>query len=167
MCEPTTIALIASAVIGAGAAVQQADTARRVGHRNQEMAEYAAQDAVRRGSEDAMAARRRGEQIKGAQRAKFASAGLDLSEGTPADIVDQTDFFAETDQQTLKRNAARQAWSARAQGANFSMQGEAAAAQANLSAFGSLLGSGGQVANKWYTYRGTTAGNAANSSIAS
>lgn len=166
MCEPTTIALIASAVIGAGAAVQQADTARRVGNRNREMAEYAAQAAERRGKEDVMAARRRGEQIKGAQRAKFASAGLDLSEGTPADIMDQTDFFAETDQQTLKRNAARQAWSARAQGANFSAQGDAAATQANMQAFGTLLGAGGQVANKWYTYRGQN-GNAANAYVAS
>jgi hypothetical protein len=122
MCEATLIMMAASTVLSAGAQYQQGQVAKQVGRNNQIMAEYAAQDALRRGEEDAQKVRQQADQLKGRQRALMAAKGLDLTEGTPADILDQTDFFGQTD-------------------------------IATMSAFGTLLGSGGQVADKWYSRR--------------
>ena len=155
MCEPTTILLATTALSGAMAAkgaYDQGQVAKQVGRNNQIMAEYAAQDALRRGDEDASKIRQRGSQIKGAQRASMAAKGLDLGVGTSAELVDQTDFFSETDQTTARGNAQRSAWSARAGGANARAQGDAAAQQGNLSAFSTVLGTAGQVSSKWNEY---------------
>lgn len=155
MCEPATIALAATAISGTMSAVgayQQGQVAKQVGRNNAIMAEYAAQDALRRGEQEAQAVQRKAAQLKGSQRALMAAKGLDLSSGTPADILDSTDFFAENDVNTARFNARKDAWSSRAQGANARAQGDAAAKQANMTAFGTLLGTGGSVADKWLTY---------------
>lgn len=151
-------ATIVSALISARSAQVQGQVAKQVGRNNQILAEQAAQDAERRGSETAMAVRRRGDQTKGAQRAAQAASGLDLGVGTAAELQDQTAFFSDTDQKTARMNAAREAWSARAQGANFRYQGDAAASNANLSATGTLIGGASQVAGRWYQYGGSGGG---------
>jgi hypothetical protein len=99
----------------------------------------------------AIEARRRGEAMKGAQRVSMAAKGLDLSEGTAQQIQDTTDFFSETDQNTARYNAAKDAWSARQSGQLARWQGQAQAQQSNLQAFSTALGSAGSVASKWYT----------------
>lgn len=156
MCMPA-VALAATAIGGglsALGAYQQGQVAKQVGRNNQIMAEYAAQDAQRRGEEDAIKVRQRASQIKGAQRARMAANGLDLTTGTAAELQDQTDFFGQQDIATTRSNAARDAWSARVQGANARSQGDAAARQGNLAAFSTLLGTTGQVSDKWMTYGG-------------
>jgi hypothetical protein len=157
VCELTTLALTASAVSGGLSAVgayQQGQVNKQVAYNNARMAEYAAADAQRRGEEEAQAVRRKGDQVKGAQRARMAAAGLDLGVGTAAELQDQTDFFSETDQSTARFNASREAWSNREQAKQLRAQGSAAARQGTMSAFGTLLGTGGQVADKWRTYSG-------------
>lgn len=157
MCEPTTIALTATALAGGMQAYgqyQQGQVAAQVGRNNQIMAEYAAQDALKRGEDEAMRARRAGDQIKGAQRASMAARGLDLGVGTAQELQDQTDFFSLSDQTTARDNAKRDAWSARVQGANARAQGDAARRQGNLASFSTLLGTAGQVSSKWRQYGG-------------
>lgn len=157
MCEPTTLAAVALAATAAGGTVaavgqyQQGQVAKQVGANNQVMAEYAAKDALRRGEDEAIAARRRGDQVKGAQRARMAANGIDLGVGTAAELQDQTDFFSAGDQGTARFNASRDAWSARVGGANARAQGDAAARQATIGAFSTVLGTAGQVAGKWKT----------------
>lgn len=155
MCEPTTIALIttaAAAGISAKASYDQGQVAQQVGRNNATMAEYAAQDAQRRGEEEAAAIQRKGASLKSAQRVSLAAKGLDLGYGTAADLQDQTDFFTQSDMATTRTNAAREAWNMRARGQQTAFEGNAAARNANLAATGSLLGGAGQVADKWYTY---------------
>ena len=159
MCEPTTIALIATAAagtMGAVGAYQQGQAAKQVARNNATMAEYAAQDAERRGEEEAQAIQRKASQLRGAQRSMMAARGLDLGVGTPAELIDQTDFFAEQDRATARTNARREAWSTRAQGQDMLMQGKFASRNANLQAFSTLLGTAGSVSDKWMTYRGRT-----------
>lgn len=161
MCEPVTLttmqtvmlaATATAGVVSAVGAYQQGQVAKQVGRNNQIMAEYAAQDALRRGDQEAAAVQRRASQVQGAQRASLAAKGLDLGAGTAGELQDQTDFFSQTDQITARNNAARDAWSARAQGANARAQGSAAARQGNLSAFSTLLATGAQVSDRWATY---------------
>lgn len=155
MCEPTTIMLaatLASGAIAVKGAYDQGQVAKQVGRNNQIMAEYAAQDSLRQGEEDAIRLRQRTSTIKGAQRASMAAKGLDLGVGTAAELQDQTDFFGETDQATARANAQRNAWSARAGGANARAQGDAGAQQGNLQAFSTLLSTASSVSSKWQDY---------------
>jgi hypothetical protein len=157
MCEPTTIALIATAAgtaISAKASYDQGQVAKQVGQNNAQMAEYAAQDAQRRGEEEAAAIQRKGAALKSAQRVNLASKGLDLTYGTAADLQDQTDFFTQSDAATARTNAGREAWNMRARGSQALAMGRAEARNANMQAAGTLLAGGGQVADKWYTYKG-------------
>jgi hypothetical protein len=139
-------------VMSAGAMYQQGQAAKQMANYNATMAEYAAQDAQRRGEEDAAAIQRKAAGLKGTQRALMASRGLDLGTGTAAEIQDQTDFFGETDAATARGNAAREAWSSRARGALESYEGRMAARNANMQAFSTLLGTAGSVSDKWNTY---------------
>jgi hypothetical protein len=164
VCEPVTLSLAAgtlagglsSAAVGVGSlsAASALGLGATVGRNNQIMAEYAAQDALRRGEEDAIKVRQQTDKLKGTQRASMAAKGLDLSEGTPAALIEQTDFFGAVDATTARDNAKRDAWSARTGGANARAQGDAAAKQGTLSAFSTLLGTGAQVAGKWYLHNG-------------
>ena len=144
----------AASALGAYGQYQQGQAAKQVGRNNQIMAEYAAQDAVRRGEEDAIKVRQRADQIKGAQRSKMAASGLDLGVGTAAELQDQTDFFGQQDVATTRSNAQRAAWASRSSGNAAAAQGDFSAQQGNLGAFGTLLGGGAQVANKWMQYNG-------------
>lgn len=149
----TAVALVgASGAMSAYGSYQQGQTAAKVARNNQIMGEYAAQDAVKRGDEDAARVRRTGDQIKGAQRSSMAARGLDLGVGTAQELQDQTDFFSLTDQNTARDSAKRDAWASRAQGANIRAQGDAARQQGNLAAFSTLLGTAGQVSGKWASY---------------
>lgn len=144
--------LAATAISGGLSAVgqyQQGQVAKQVGRNNQIMAEYAAQDALRRGELDAQSVRRKADALKGTQRSLMAAKGLDLTSGTPAELIDQTDFFGEMDQNTARFNAKKDAWSSRYQGTLARAEGNAAARQANIGAFSTILGTASQVADKW------------------
>lgn len=132
--------------------MDQASVAQQTARNNAIMADYAAQDAQRRGEEEALAVRRKGAAVKSAQQAAQAAKGLDISYGTAADLADQTDFFNQSDVATTRTNAAREAWNLRAQGQQALAKGKADAMNAQAQAFGSLLGGAAQVSDKWYTY---------------
>lgn len=155
-----TMAYVAGAVaiIGMGmqyqASRQQAKVAEDTAKYNAQMNEYAAQDAQRRGEEEAAAVQRRGAALKSAQRVNMAAKGLDLSYGTAADLQDQTDFFTQSDVATARTNAAREAWSNRAQKDLALYQGHASASNARMQGTASLLQGAGQVAGNWYNMRG-------------
>jgi hypothetical protein len=145
-------ATVGSGVMAAGSAYQQGQVQKQVARNNATMAEYAAQDAQRRGEEDAAAISRKAAGLKGTQRSLMAARGLDLGVGTAAEIQDQTDFFGEADAATARFNASRDAWAYRAQGQDMMSQGKWAARNANAQAFSTLLGTAGSVASKWNTY---------------
>ena len=145
-------ATVGSGIMGAAGMYQQGQMAKQTAANNARMAEYAAQDAQRRGEEDAQAIQRKAAGLKGTQRALMASRGLDLGVGTAAEVLDSTDFFAEQDVNMARYNASRDAWSYRARGQQDLFEGRMAARNANAQAFGSMLGTAGAVADKWNTW---------------
>lgn len=147
-------ATVGGGVLSATSAYQQGQVAKQTARNNAQMAEVAAQDSQRRGEEEATAILRKGAALKSAQRVNLASKGLDLGYGTAADIQDQTDFFTQSDVATTRTNARREAWNQRARGQAMLQQGRADALNSQYQAAGSLLGGAGQVADKWYTYKG-------------
>ncbi len=126
----------------------------RVADNNATMAEYEAKDATRRGDEEVAAIRRNADMLKGSQRASMSARGLDLAEGTAAELQDQTDFFAQVDMATAKNNAAREAWGFRSKGLSYASEASMQRATARnispgMAAGTSLLTSAGSVASKW------------------
>lgn len=148
-------ASLASTLVGTGLSAygmySQAQTSKQIAKNNAVTAEYAAQDALRRGEKDVMELRRKGASLQSSQRAAMAAKGLDLGYGTSADLQDQTDFFTESDVATTRTNAAKEAWSRRSQGANY--RNEANATNPLLSGGSTLLSGAGLVADKWHRYR--------------
>lgn len=138
--------------ISALGAYSQAQTNKAMAEANAKNAEVQAQDALRRGEKDAQEVQRRAAAYKSAQRTALAKSGLDLTYGTAADLQDQTDFFGQADADTARSNARREAWARQSQSANFQM--EALASRPWLAGGSTLLAGAGNVASKWYDYRG-------------
>ena len=142
------VASLAGTAISTLGAYNQAQTSRQIASNNAKTAEYAAQESVRLGEKQAIEVQRKGAAVKSAQRVGLAAKGLDLSYGTAADLQDQTDFFTQSDVATTRTNAAKDAWSKRAQGANY--QGEANSQNPLMMAGGSLISGASAVASRWY-----------------
>lgn len=151
---PAIAALSGATALSAYGTYTQGQTAAAVARNNQVMAGYAAQDAERRGEEDAMKVRRQTSQVVGAQRSRLGANGVDLGVGTAAELQDQANFFGQMDSDTTRFNAKRSAWQARASGDQAAALGRAEAQQASIGAFSTLLSGAGQVAGKWQTYKG-------------
>lgn len=158
MCEPITImAAVGAAASAYGAysssqaAAAQAEYQADVAQANATMAGYQREDALRRGEEDAQQAARQAERMRGTQVARLASNGLDISSGSALSILEDTTFFGAQDVQTIRNNAAREAWGHSVQAdneiASSQMYTSAARAQNPGRAAGlSLLSSAGQFA---------------------
>lgn len=145
-------ASLASTGIGAASAMNIAETQKQVAANNAATARGQAESARIAGERDAITVQRRGSLMEGAQRARMAANGLDITSGTPADLLDQTNFFAVQDAATVRDNARRQAWAANSQASGY--QALSDGLSPTLAGATSLLGGAGQVADKWYTYRG-------------
>jgi len=145
-------ATIGGGVMSAGSAYQQSQANKQIARNNANTAEIQAQDAQRRGEQDVQDLQRKSAALKSSQRVGLAAKGLDLSYGTAGDLQDQVDFFSQSDAATLRTNAAKDAWGKRSQGANY--RAEASAQNPLMAATGSLMGSAGQVADKWMRYKG-------------
>lgn len=138
--------------LGAYGAYNQARAGKAAAEANAKNSEIQAQDAQRRGEQDAQEVQRRAAAFKSSQQVGLAAKGLDLGYGTAADLQDQTDFFSQQDAAMTRRNAGKEATSLRSQGRNFQM--EAAASRPWLAGGSTLLAGAGQVASRWYDYRG-------------
>lgn len=171
MCVVAAIPMaIAAAAAYKGAAAQK-DAAKweaQVAGANAQTSEALAVDAIARGNVASNDVRRRGEQLAGRQRAVMAARGVDLTQGSPLSILQDTTYFTQADIATTKSNAARDAWGYRTQGVNYQnqalfaqsradqinplFQGASAAAASYFGGGGNFgsLGSGMQVASKWY-----------------
>lgn len=151
------------AVLGATTAYGNSKAAKgaaqanaRIQDLNAQMAEWQAADAIKRGDRAAGVSRMRTRQFKGGQRAAMAANGVDLSFGSALDILNDTDQFGEIDAETIRDNAAREAWALRQQAAGLSVdatmyRARAAGESPLMAASTSLLTSAGRVADRWYS----------------
>ncbi len=137
-----------AAGISAKAAHDQSKTNQKIANNNVNIAEAAAVDAKSRGEKNAQEAQRKARQIASMQRAAFSAKGVDISDGTAADVIEQTDFFGQSDAATARTNADKEAWNARAQKRGYEIQ--EASNNPNSAMYTSLLTSAGTVASKWY-----------------
>lgn len=173
MCEPTTIAIASLAMTAAAGGVSaygavqqgkaaegQADYQAAVGRNNAIIAERQARDAEERGAAEETAQRRQTAALMGKQKAGMAANGLDLSSGSPLDILGDTAQFGELDALTVRSNAAREAYGYRNQGAQFTsdaaaqkIAGKNAKSASYISAGSTILTSASQMGGNWATYK--------------
>jgi len=142
-------------------AVYQSQVARQ----NQALADRQAADALQRG-QVAEENRRRATVLQiGQQTAGLAAQGTDL-EGSPTDILGDTAAAGELDAQTIKANAAREAYGYKVQGLGFGNTAILESTRAAnsvytpnyLGAGGSLLAGASTLADRWRRFQMPTGG---------
>lgn len=136
---------------------QAAEYNAAVQRNNAIAAEYQAKDAYQRGEKAVDDHLRKVAALRGTQTARMAANGVSLDEGTPLNILTDTDLFAEIDTNTIRNNAAREAWGYQNQAANSNAQAALTSmsgrnANPLLAGAGSLITGVSSVADRWYQY---------------
>ncbi len=155
MCEVTTVLLVAGLVLGVAGGVQQANAQKANAEfqedqakENAKGAEAQAQSATMTGLVEEDRQRQRTRAFLASQRTTLAANNLDMSTGTPLELLGDTAAMGEQDALTIRANAAREAWGYRSQSVDFRNQGAIARATGKNQSRATYL---------------TTAGNAATS----
>jgi hypothetical protein len=146
-----------SAMNAADANSKYAEYQSAVDRNNATYAEWQAQDAIERGNTAAEDKTRQAAALKATQMNTMAAHGLDLSEGTPLNIMTDTDLMMQQDVATIKNNAQREAWASRVKGSNSTANANLMMSKAQnenpwLAGAGTLMSGLGSVADRWYTY---------------
>ena len=148
---------IATGIIGGGIAAlgkyREGKISSQVNRNNAIISDRLATDAVKRGKVREERFRGEVEQLKGAQIAGFAKSGVDVSEGSALDVRLETAEFGELDALTIRANAEREAFGYKTEARGFRTQGKADLAAGKLGATATILGTAGDVASKWYSFR--------------
>lgn len=153
MCNPALLIAGSTAVSvigGVQAANAQAASSMysaQINDQNAKFAERRARDALERGKEEEQRVRQEGAQLKGNQIAGMAAAGLDLSFGSPLDVLVDTTTGIELDAARVRRNAdlehddyMRQGWSYRANASMDRASAKNAKTAGTIGAVGTVLG---------------------------
>jgi opacity protein-like surface antigen len=137
----------------------QYDYQAQVDRNNAQIAEWQAQDALRRGEIEEKQHRIKVGQLAGRQRSVLAASGVDVSSGSALDILGDTAELGELDALTIRSNAAREAYNYRVQASNSqassalsSLAGQNARTSSYIGATSSLLGGATSMADKWYKW---------------
>lgn len=122
---------------------------------NAQITDLQARDALIQGQRREQSSRMKTAGLKSAQRVSLAANGVDLGEGSAANILTSTDYLGEMDANAIAADAIKSAWGYRVESTN--LRNRAAMADANasgispgMSAATSLLGSATQVAGHYY-----------------
>jgi hypothetical protein len=92
---------------------QSANYSARVDQNNATLKDYQAEQTAKIGSIEEERHLAKVRQMIGSQRATLAANGVDLSEGTPVDLVTETAGLGEEDALNIRYNAMRDAWGLR------------------------------------------------------
>lgn len=158
MCDLVTALMVGSTLMGGAGAIQQGQATAasakynaQVSDMNAKLADRSAKDALERGKLEEQKQRQKTSQVLGAQQAGMAANGVDLTFGSPLDLLVDTAVMGEMDALTIRTNSAREERDIRQQGANYRGQAGMYRAQASsassggfLNAMGTVLGGGAQ-----------------------
>ena len=115
---------------------------------NARIAELHAQSQLKSGQREEQKQRLATANLKGQQRAGFAANGVDLGEGSAAQVLAGTDVFGDIDALAIRQDALSAAGDSRMERVNY--ENDARGISPSSAAFTSLLGSATQIADKWY-----------------
>jgi hypothetical protein len=158
MCDLMMALTIGSTIMGAAGQMQQTQATAaadrynaQIADMNARLAERRAKDAIERGAKEEQRKRMEVAKIVGAQKAAMAASGVDLTFGSPLDVIVDTAVLGELDALTIRSNAYREAHdhrvdavSRRAGAQLHRMQARSATAGGYLQAAGTILGGAGK-----------------------
>lgn len=101
---------IAATVANLGANLFGAVSRRRAADRNYRFANQMAEDVLAQGEFAAQSSTMDLARLRGTKTANIAAQGIDVEQGTAAQIAKQTQRFGEQDIAQIRLNAAREAW---------------------------------------------------------
>ena len=121
---------------------------------NASLAKNQAADAIARGGQAAGVVEGKARTLTGSQRAALAAQGIDPNSGSAAAVVGSDRAMSTVDEQTIRNNAAREAWGFTTQAKGYTMQGQWArqsgantAAAYRTASFSTLLGGAADLAS--------------------
>jgi len=132
---------------------RQAQAQANAANYNAAVAANASNFARQQGEINAQANDRRTAAMIGRQRAIYAAGNLDVNTGSPLDIQANTEQIGRLNSLTIRNNAAREAYGYQA---NANLDSAAATnyqSAGDMAMFGSLIGAGTSVGDKWSSYQ--------------
>ena len=161
MCEPATILAVGGlglSAAGSGVSAydqyKQGAAAEATGNINARRLRMQATDVRDRASDEAGLATMEGSKVVGEQTVAAAASGVDSSSGTAADIAEASRVNAALDSQTIRNNAAREAWGLKIQALQVQQEGKRARRASEKGAVGTVLGGLGSVSRGIYGLAG-------------
>lgn len=133
--------LAAGTALQAKGALDQGKADKRTAQTNALLAQAQERDALLRGTIEESRYRRQIAQVVGAQKAEFGKRNVAVS-GTALDLLSDTADTGEQDAQTIRNNAAREAWGYKHQANEASRWGANQQKNANARAGSTLLTAG-------------------------
>jgi hypothetical protein len=91
---------------------------------NAGLADQAAADSLLKGDRQVDEIRRKTKQLVGEQRAAFAAQGIEINDGTAADVQEDTQYWGVMDELTAKNNAFLESYGYKMQALNLRTQAE-------------------------------------------
>lgn len=138
--------MVGSLILGAAAGVQQAKAQTAAAEATEQQSKENAKAANAQAQNTVLAAQveedRRRQQTRamlGKQRAALAANNVDMSIGTPMELLGDTAAIGEQDALTIRANAARQAWGYKVDANNSLNEGRVAMAAGKNAATGTYL----------------------------
>ena len=86
---------------------------------NAQLANMSAESALRAGEKQQQQIMTKTSKLKGAQKAAYGAAGIDLSSRSVQNVLNETDFMGEVDRNQAAANALTNAWGYRLQATNY------------------------------------------------
>ena len=155
MCEPATlmaaaaVTSVATGGVNAYMQYQQGNFADDLSKVNQRVMNENARQVEQAGALEADRIRQQGRKVAASQAAALAANNLDISSGTPLDLLLDTVGDSELDAQTTRYNAAVDAGEMRFQGRTIRRQGRFDKRTSRFGAGATILGSAGQAAGQY------------------
>jgi superfamily II RNA helicase len=133
---------MASSFGQASASRAQGNYERQIMETNSRLAEFQAEDAMKRGDKASVNIKDQTKRLIGSQRVAMAAQGLDLSSGDPLAIQEETAAIGAEDAMTARNNAWREAWGYKTQALDYSGRGKMAQVTAKNKAANTILTGG-------------------------
>ena len=169
MCDLMMALTIGSTIMGAAGQIQQGQATAaannynaKVQMMNAEISDRRAKDALERGAKEEQQKRRENQQLLGKQQAAMAANGVDLTFGSPLDVLVDSSVLGELDALTIRSNTNREEYDYRVQGANQRSQAQMSKGAASsaltagyMGAAGTVLGGAGNAYKTYYNNQQT------------
>lgn len=156
MCNPAIAYYAIATVVTLYAAKEQVDATNQtakynmaIAQQNEDLSKQQATDARARGEAAAAEQRLKTRLLIGNQRAIMAGHNVDLSSGTPLEILGNTAMMGQVDEDRIRMAAAREAWGYDVQATNFANQGQYINFERKTQNRATVLGAAASLSQTW------------------